>query len=303
MSTRAPAWALAALIALGSLAGGLSATAQPLAEPSGSVEAQVQALLDEASKTMAGIYDYQGVIVKRELFGDELVTQKLAFKFSRPFKVYVKYLDPYEGREGLYVRGRYNNKLRAHRGSVPDIMVSLNPRGRIAMIENHHPITSFGLENMLKLAKRNIEKAIARGDAKLSLSAGGMIRGEPTWRIDMETHARGYTVKARRGETLWDIARRTKQDMYVILHHNDDIDSPTDLSSGQEVFVPHYYASRGEYFISKRSYMMIMAISWDHHGDLYESYDYVELELNPGLEDREFDHRNKDYEFVLVNQR
>jgi hypothetical protein len=303
MSTRAPAWALAALIALGSLAGGLSATAQPLAEPSGSVEAQVQALLDEASKTMAGIYDYQGVIVKRELFGDELVTQKLAFKFSRPFKVYVKYLDPYEGREGLYVRGRYNNKLRAHRGSVPDIMVSLNPRGRIAMIENHHPITSFGLENMLKLAKRNIEKAIARGDAKLSLSAGGMIHGEPTWRIDMETHARGYTVKARRGETLWDIARRTKQDMYVILHHNDDIDSPTDLSSGQEVFVPHYYASRGEYFISKRSYMMIMAISWDHHGDLYESYDYVELELNPGLEDRDFDHRNRDYEFVLVNQR
>ena len=303
MSVRAPAWALAALIALGSLAGGLSATAQPLAEPSGSVEAQVQALLDEASKTMAGIYDYQGVIVKRELFGDELVTQKLAFKFSRPFKVYVKYLDPYEGREGLYVRGRYNNKLRAHRGSVPDIMVSLNPRGRIAMIENHHPITSFGLENMLKLAKRNIEKAIARGDAKLSLSAGGMIRGEPTWRIDMETHARGYTVKARRGETLWDIARRTKQDMYVILHHNDDIDSPTDLSSGQEVFVPHYYASRGEYFISKRSYMMIMAISWDHHGDLYESYDYAELELNPGLEDRDFDHRNKDYEFVLVNQR
>lgn len=303
MSTRAPAWALAALIALGSLAGGLSATAQPLAEPSGSVEAQVQALLDEASKTMAGIYDYQGVIVKRELFGDELVTQKLAFKFSRPFKVYVKYLDPYEGREGLYVRGRYNNKLRAHRGSVPDIMVSLNPRGRIAMIENHHPITSFGLENMLKLAKRNIEKAIARGDAKLSLSAGGMIRGEPTWRIDMETHARGYTVKARRGETLWDIARRTKQDMYVILHHNDDIDSPTDLSSGQEVFVPHYYASRGEYFISKRSYMMIMAISWDHQGDLYESYDYVELDLNPGLEDRDFDHRNEDYEFVLVNQR
>jgi outer membrane lipoprotein-sorting protein len=303
MSTCAPAWALAALIALGSLAGGLSATAQPLAEPTGSVEAQVQALLDEASKTMAGIYDYQGVIVKRELFGDELVTQKLAFKFSRPFKVYVKYLDPYEGREGLYVRGRYNNKLRAHRGSVPDIMVSLNPRGRIAMIENHHPITSFGLENMLKLAKRNIEKAIARGDAKLSLSAGGMIRGEPTWRIDMETHARGYTVKARRGETLWDIARRTKQDMYVILHHNDDIDSPTDLSSGQEVFVPHYYAGRGAYFVSKRSYMMIMAISWDHHGDLYESYDYVELELNPGLEDRDFDHRNEDYEFVLVNQR
>jgi len=27
------------------------------------------------------------------------------------------------------------------------------------------------------------------------------------------------------------------------------------------------------------------------------------LELNPGLSERDFDHRNKDYDFMLVNQR
>lgn len=295
-------------IALAALTAAIVApsVAQTPAEPASPVEGphrRIEALLVDAANAMAAVYDYRGIILKRELFGDELVEQKIAFKFSRPFRVYVKYLDPHEGREGLYVRGGNRNRLRAHRGSPPDIMANLNPRGRIAMIDNHHPITSFGLENMLEIATRNIEKAIARGDATLAISNGGLIRGEPTWRIDMETNAGGFTVKARRGETLWDIARRTKQDMYVILHRNEGIESPDDVSAGQDVFIPHYYASRGVYFISQRTHMLILTASWDHRGQLYEWYEYPDLELNPRLDDRDFDHRNKAYEFVKVNQR
>ena len=36
---------------------------------------------------------------------------------------------------------------------------------------------------------------------------------------------------------------------------------------------------------------------------LYESYEYPVLELNPRLDDRDFDQRNKGYEFVPINQR
>jgi LysM repeat protein len=295
--------ALGALAAMLAFAPTPRGSSQLLVEPTASSEEQVQALLNEASNAIAAIYDYRGIIVKKELFEDELVEQKLAFKFSRPFRVYVKYLQPHPGREGLYIEGVHKNRLRAHRGSARNIVASLKPRGWIAMMDNHHPITSFGLENMLNVAKRNIDKAIARGDATLTLTVGGTVYGEPTWRIDLETKAGGYTVTARRGETLWDIARRTGQDMYVILHHNDAIESPNDVSVGQEVFVPHYYASRGQYFISARSYVMIRAISWDHRGNLYESYEYPELELNPGLRDRDFDYRNEDYDFVRPNQR
>ena len=100
-----------------------------------------------------------------------------------------------------------------------------------------------------------------------------------------------------------ELATRVGQDMYVILHHNEDIDSPTDLSNGQKVFVPQYYAHRGHYYIGKRSFMLLKAQSWEHRGRLYELYEYTALELNPGLEDRDFDHRNRDYDFVLINQR
>jgi hypothetical protein len=288
---------LAALLSAG------TAPAQALVEAPTSQTARIEALLERSANAMAAVYDYRGTLVKRELFDDELVEHTIEFKFSRPFKVYVKYIEPHAGREGLYVRGVNRDRLRAHKGSIPDVAVSLSPLGRAAMEDNHHPITSFGLERMLEVGTRNIHKAIERGDATLSLSSGGVVNGEPTWRIDIESTPGGHYVRARHAEDLWELATRVGQDMYVILHHNDEIDSPTDVSEGQRVFVPHYYARRGEYFIGKRTLMMLKAKSWDYRGNLYESYEYPVLELNPGLSERDFDHRNKDYEFMLVNQR
>ena len=280
-----------------------TASAQALVEAPAPKAARIEALLEKSSNAMAGVYDYQGTLVKQELFGDELIKQTIAFKFSRPFKVYVKYIEPHAGREGIYVRGVNRDRLRAHKGSIPDLAVSLSPLGRVAMADNHHPITSFGLERMLEVGTRNIRKAIERGDSTLSLSDGGVVNGEPTWRIDVESRPGGHYVRARHAEDLWELATRVGQDMYVILHHNDEIDSPTDVSEGQRVFIPHYYARRGEYFIGKRTLVMLKAKSWDYRGTLYESYEYPVLELNPGLSERDFDHRNKDYDFVLVNQR
>jgi len=265
--------------------------------------ARIDALLEQSLQAMEGVYDYRGKLVKRELFGDELIEQTLEFKFSRPFKVYVKYIEPNPGREGIYIQGSNRDRLRAHKGSVPDVAVSLSPYGRVAMEGNHHPITSFGLSQMFDVAVHNIRKAMRREDATISLSDGGIVHGEPTWRIDLESKSGGRYVTVRRSESLWSLAKRVGQDMYVILHHNDDIDSPSDIEPGQRVFVPNYYASRGQYFIAKRTFMLIKVMSWDQNGKLYESYDFPELELNPGLQDRDFDYRNKDYDFVLINQR
>jgi outer membrane lipoprotein-sorting protein len=280
-----------------------TAGAQLLADAQPSEVAQVNALLKRAFEAMARVHDYRGTLIKRELFGDELVEQTIEFKFARPLKVYVKFIDPYTGREGIYVRGSNGNKVRVHKGSFPDLSVSVPPLGRIAMKGNHHPITSFGLERMLTVSARNIQKMIRRGDATLEVSNGVAINDEPAWRITIESKSGGYYVRARHSENLWALAKRVGQDMYVILHHNEDIDSPKDVRPGQRVFVPHYYGSRGEYFFSKRTFMMIKASSWDQRGKLYESYEFPELELNPGLGDQAFDHRNEDYNFGPRDQR
>jgi len=271
--------------------------AQGQSDPPASQIEQIKALLDQSFNSLAPVHDYRGTLVKQELFGDELIKETIEFKFSRPFKVYVKYITPHAGREGIFVRGSNGNRVRAHKGSIPDVSVSFSPFGRIPMQNNHHPITSFGLQSMLAVTAHNIRKVIAWGDALLSISDGGIVSGEPTWRIDMESESGGRYVTARRFEDLWDLAKRVGQNMYVILHHNEDIDSPRDVRAGQRVFVPHHYASRGRYFFSKRTYMMIKAMSWDQRGKLYESYEFTELELNPGLTDQDFDPRNQDYGF------
>jgi outer membrane lipoprotein-sorting protein len=284
------------LLALVLLAEG-GVPAQGQSDPPASEIEQINALLDQSFNALAAVHDYRGTLVKQELFGDELIKERIEFKFSRPFKVYVKYITPHAGREGIFVRGSHGNRVRAHKGSVPDFSFSFSPFGRIPMQNNHHPITSFGLESMLQVTAINIRKVIAQGDALLSISHDGVVGGEPAWRIDLKSKSGGRYVTARRFEDLWDLAKRAGQNMYVILHHNEDIDSPRDIRQGQRVFVPRHYAGRGQYFFSKRTYMMMKAMSWDHDGKLYESYEFTELELNPGLTERDFDHRNRDYDF------
>jgi hypothetical protein len=150
---------------------------------------------------------------------------------------------------------------------------------------------------MLRISAYNIRKGIRLGGTTLEVSDGGVLHGDPTWRIVIESKSSGHYVNVGRSENLWGLAKRVGQDMYVILHHNDGIDSPTDIRPGQSVFVPRHYGSRGEYFFSKRTFMMIKASTWDQRGRLYESYEFLELELNPGLTDQDFDPRNKDYGF------
>jgi len=295
--TRLSLLLVAALLLYGATVGAQT----PVDAPASDAE-QINALLKQAFGAVAGVDDYRGTLIKRELFGDELIEQMIEFKFARPFKVYVKFVEPHTGREGIYIRGSNDNKVRVHKGSFPDLGMSLRPFGRIAMKGNHHPITSFGLERMLRVSAYIIRKAIRRGDAALQVS-DGVVNGEPAWRIDIKSEPGGHYVTARRSENLWALAQRAGQDMYVILHHNDSIDSPNDIRQGQRVFVPHYYGSRGEYYFSKRTFMMIKASSWDQRGKLYESYEFPELELNPGLGDQAFDHRNEDYGFGPLDQR
>ena len=49
--------------------------------------------------------------------------------------------------------------------------------------------------------------------------------------------------------------------------------------------------------------MLVKAKSWDYRGQLYESYEYPNLERNPGVSERDVDQRNKDYDFMIINQR
>lgn len=257
----------------------------------------VKQIFAQSLEAIEEVNDYQGEFVKRERIEDELKTEMMFFKFARPFKVYLKYIDPNPGQEVLYVRGNNDNRIKAHKGSFPDITVNLSPYGRQAMKDSHQPIMTFGIERQIRIMADIHHKATKDGQGSYKVSDGGVFAGEPVWKVEARLPSTGRTVRANDDENLWQLAKRVGQDMYVILHHNEEIDSPKDIDEGDEVYVPDHYASRLEYLIGKKTHMPLKETSWDHEGHIYEQYEYQKLQLSPGLTDDDFDPENEEYDF------
>jgi hypothetical protein len=98
-------------------------------------------LLQAMERAVGELGDYTTVLVKQERFGGRLEReQRLAVKWARPFRLYMKVLDgDNPGQEVLFVRGWNEDRLRVHKGSFPDITINLDPRGALATSRTHHP--------------------------------------------------------------------------------------------------------------------------------------------------------------------
>jgi outer membrane lipoprotein-sorting protein len=272
------------------------------AVPVGAADANiptVDQIIETAEKTLSGTKDYSGKLLRQELFLDGMKKQLNTFKFKKPFSVYLRFIDPFGGREVIFVRGWNDDEIKVHKGSFPDITVSLDPRGSRAMERSHHPVTQFGFENTLKMAAKNLRLARQRGEGEIKVSDGGVINGQPVWKIEARFPKVGNYVTAKDDETLWDISKRTGQDMYLLLYTNQDkkYDEPDDVDEDDRVFIPRYYGGQAEFHVAKETSMPVRVIIRDWQGRLYEQYDYSEVKLNVGLTRKDFDPDNKEYNF------
>ena len=117
--------------------------------------------------TLRNVRDYTAQFVKKELLGNGYVIHNMDLKFrEEPFSVYLKFRDPHEGRQVLYVDGANAGKLlvkdvgfNSLAGTVP-----LLPNDRLAMSESRHPITEIGISNMLEVVIRQWEAEARYGE-------------------------------------------------------------------------------------------------------------------------------------------
>jgi len=266
-----------------------------MSDPEGTLPS-VEELLTKAENALAQIKDYTGTMVKQERFGKEVQKNILQFKFAQPFKVYIKYVEPFKGREAIYVRGANDGEVKVHKGSFPDVTMNFDTRGSWAMEGNHHPVTSFGLGTIIQVNANNMRKALKRNEGTFQVSETQLF-GKPAWKIEVAYPQGGTYVNAKEDETLWDIEKRTGQDMFLILYINQDYDEPDDPDEGDRVFIPRYYGAKTEFILSKETFLPLKAATWDWNGHLYESYEFPELKLNIGLGSKDFDPDNSAYNF------
>ena len=218
----------------------------------------------------AKINDYTATMVKRERVNDKLGDHEFVQVKIRnertidsktvPFSIYMKFLKPKSvaGREVIWVEGQNDNKIIAHEtGLIGFKTFHLDPTGWLAMQNNRHPIYEAGLENLVKKLIEKAERDRAAGECQVEYRKGAKINGRVCTLISV-THAE----------------QKAPYEFHNAQVFIDD-----------EMQIPIRYA----------------AYDWPRvEGEkpqVLEEYTYIDVTINVGLTDSDFDPKNKAYNY------
>lgn len=143
---------------------------------SGHVEAdpiaRARQVIAQCKAKFSTVEDYTCTFYKRERVDGKLYTPHVMTMKARtkPESLYFKFLQPNRGREAIFIQGRNNNKIVAHDvglGRVVAGTMHLDPKGGMAMEENRHPVTEAGLGSMIDLVKERWDSELHPGESVL----------------------------------------------------------------------------------------------------------------------------------------
>jgi len=135
------------------------------------------------------VNDYTATFHKRHLLRGKVQPEETVYlKFKKPFKLYMKWLKgPHEGREALYVQGMNKNKMAGHEGGVLGLFNwNLDPKGKIAMREQRHPLTDLGIGRLVEIITGDAKRGAAAKELNLVYLGEEEIYGRKVWHIRMD---------------------------------------------------------------------------------------------------------------------
>ncbi len=208
------------------------------------------------------VKDYTCTLIKRERIGKELgENQFIAMKVRNdPLCVYMSFMVPDKGREVMFLAGKNGGKMAAHAGSGLQARfgtVWLDPVGPMAMKDQRYPITEVGIANLTRRLLEVADNDKKFGECEVKFFPGATINARKVTCIEV-THP----------------VPRVNFRFHKARIYLDD-----------ELNVPIRYE----------------AYEWPAKGStepvLLEEYTYVDLKLNVGLKDQDFDVNNPAYHF------
>lgn len=221
---------------------------------------------DSLRRMETNLHDYSAVMVKRERHEGKVSNYEYMFIKVRhkPLSVYLYFLDPpaVKGQEVIYVQGQNDGKMLAHPVGIRQKIVGtvkLDPNGPIAMRGNHYPITEIG---MLNLVRRMIEVGdhdAQYGECEVKFMPGAKVNGRTCTCLQIV-----HPVPRR--EFMFHIARIFVDDELIVPLRLEAYDWPSQPGGQPE---------------------------------LIEEYTYLNVKINNGFTDADFDVRNPNYGFKV----
>ncbi len=218
--------------------------------------------IKECQAEFETVADYTCKFYKRERIRGRLTPLHVMEMKARtqPKSIYFKFEEPYKGREAIYVEGRNEGKVLAHDVGFTKFLagtLELEPTSARAMAENRHPITDAGIGALIDIVSR-------RWTAELSPDESILVFDE------------NMTIGPRRCLMVESIHPR-RCDQFLFYKVRLFIDSELNLPIRFEGY------------------------DWPREEggspELVEEYSYIDLKLNVGLGDADFDSANRLYSF------
>lgn len=214
----------------------------------------------ESHQALAEVADYTAILIKKEMVGRELLESRMHLKLRQePFGVYLKFIEPSEGRQVLFVPGENDDMMLVRETGLAGLVgaISLDPEGSMAMEENRHPITRIGLKYLLDAVIEDWLAQTAVENATVNYYPNARVSGVACKAIEVSFAAEH------------DLVEFQKRRLYINAENN--------LPIRVENF--GFPARAGQ------------------QSPLLEDYLYSELRTNVGLTDADFDPENEDYGF------
>ena len=213
---------------------------------------------------MKKIADYSATVAKRERVDGKLNDYDHMFVKVRhkPFSVYMQFMAPskIKGQEVLYVEGANNGNMFAHTVGIQDKMfgtVSIKPDGPIAMRGQRYPLTELGILNLTRRLVQVGEQDIKYGECEVKFFKGAKINNRVCTCIQVV-----HPVPRR--NFLFNLARIFVDDELNVPIRYESYEWPKEPGGAPE---------------------------------LLEEYTYLNLKLNNGFTDSDFDVKNPNYKF------
>jgi hypothetical protein len=222
----------------------------------------VQWAKQTTAKVNKDIHDYSAILAKRDT-ADAKEPEYVFIKVRhQPFSVYAYVLSPPNkaGNEGIYVEGRNDGKLIGHTtGWLGKLTgtVALDPTGALALDGHRHSITDTGILRLIQQIQDFAEKNVRQTGCTVDSIPGASVNGRKATCVRVAFPLATPAVKA-----------------YLIrVFVDDDLQIPLRYESYE------WPAAPGATPV------------------LQEEYTYIDLKVNNGFSDADFDPKNKNYAF------